>query len=122
MLSGNGDGSFNDPLNLGLCWASDGLLSINGNTQAGMTFVLISTFGPFERIRIAQGVPPNLDKSLGLPTPDDLFDALVTDIDNDGWAEIVAVAPVFEKKATNYYVTEHQAKGTKIVILKRKEG
>jgi len=95
MLSGNGDGSFNNPVRLGLCFSSDGLLRASGDTVTGLTFVLISRVG----LGMVQGVPPYPDKTLSIPV-EDLVDEVVTDIDNDGWAEIVAVVQHWQRKAT----------------------
>ncbi len=96
MMSGNCDGSFSNPIDLGICSATDGLLSIRGTTSTSLTFILVS---PYYGFSILHGVPPAIDESANLSV-ENLADEIVTDIDNDGWAEIVAATDDWENRAT----------------------
>lgn len=86
MLRGTGDGSFASPIHLGLCWSRSGLLRAGGDTANGLTVVLISSEG----LDMVQGTPPYMDKTVSLPL-DDPVDAIVADVDGDGWIEILAI-------------------------------
>ena len=106
MMSGNGDGGFSKPIDLGLCFAPDGLLSIRGTTSIGLTFILVS---PYYGFRILHGVPPTIDESASLSI-EDLTDEVVVDIDNDGWVEIVAATDDWENKATRIVIVGRHTK------------
>ncbi len=105
MMSGNGDGSFSKPIDLGLCFASDGLLSIRGTTGTDLSFILVS---PYYGFRILHVVPPTIDESASLSI-EDLTDEVVVDLDNDGWVEIVAATDDWENKATKIVIVYRHA-------------
>ena len=103
MLKGKGDGTFlESPVLLAGTWPG-AFLDVRGNTSTKLTIICLLSGG--NGIEIGQGIPPSLGGGTLL---EDVIDAVITDVNNDGWAEIVAAVQDWRRKAT------------KIVILERK--